>query len=314
MPWRLHRAVLVALLVEVHRREHAVAVPVEVTRGLEQLALGDVRGVDELVARLGVALAGVVLQLLADDPALGVEHREAGADLVGEAEQVELGAEAAVVAALGLGEALQVGVLRLLRLPRRAVDALQLRVVLVAAPVGRRGAQHLERRDVPGGRDVRAAAQVAPHALAGVGVRRCRRWSSSPAPTSMISLPSSASLLPLRSTSSSLNGSPASSSRAASSEAYSRRDEPLLGLDDLAHRLLERLEVLGRERPLDLEVVVEAVGDRRADPELGVGEQLLHRLGQHVRGGVADHRAAVLGVRRRPARRRRPRRAPRRGP
>ena len=46
----------------------------------------------------------------------------------------------------------------------------------------------------------------------------------------------------------------------------------------------------------DVEVVVEAVGDRRADAELRVGEHVLHRLGQHVRGGVPDHAAAVLGV------------------
>jgi hypothetical protein len=133
-----------------------------VAAGLEELALGGVRGVDELVAGLDVPLAGVVLELLADDPALGVEDREAGADLVREAEQVQLGTQTTVVAALGLGEALQVGVLGLRRLPRGAVDPLQLGVALVAAPVGRRTAGDLERRDVAGGRDVRTAAEVAP--------------------------------------------------------------------------------------------------------------------------------------------------------
>ena len=53
----VHRAVhrlevVVRALVELHGREHAVGVPVQVAGGLEQLALGDVRGVDELVARL----------------------------------------------------------------------------------------------------------------------------------------------------------------------------------------------------------------------------------------------------------------------
>jgi len=37
-----------------------------------------------------------------------------------------------------------------------------------------------------------------------------------------------------------------------------------------------------------VEVVVEAVLDRRADGDLGAGEQLLHRLGQNVGGVVAD--------------------------
>ena len=50
------------------------------------------------------------------------------------------------------------------------------------------------------------------------------------------------------------------------------------------------------ERHLDVEVVVEAVGDRRPDAELGVREQLLHGLGHHVRGRVPQDVAAVGGV------------------
>ena len=69
--------------------------------------------------------------------------------------------------------------------------------------------------------------------------------------------------------------------------------EPLPGPDDLLHLLLERLQVLGREGPLGVEVVVEAVLDRRPDAEPGAGEELLHGLGEHVRGRVPDHRAAV---------------------
>ncbi len=57
---------------------------------------------------------------------------------------------------------------------------------------------------------------------------------------------------------------------------------------DLRHALLDRGEVLGRERPLVGEIVVEAVLDHRADGDLGVGEQFLHRVRQQVRGRVAD--------------------------
>ena len=85
-----------------------VRVPRQVPGGLEQLGLGDVRRVDERVAGRLVLEPRVVLQLAADDAALGVEHRQAGADLVGEAEQVEVGAELAVVAAGRLLEQLQV--------------------------------------------------------------------------------------------------------------------------------------------------------------------------------------------------------------
>ena len=52
----------------------------------------------------------------------------------------------------------------------------------------------------------------------------------------------------------------------------------------------------------DVEVVVEAVLDRRADAQLGLGEQLLDGLGQHVRGRVPQDRAALVGARSRRAR------------
>ena len=74
--------------------------------------------------------------------------------------------------------------------------------------------------------------------------------------------------------------------------------EPLPRLDDLLHPLLELGQVLGLERLGDVEVVVEAVLDRRADAELGLGEDVLHRLGEHVRGGVPQHVEPVRRVQR----------------
>ncbi|SKT15461.1 Uncharacterised protein [Mycobacteroides abscessus subsp. abscessus] len=44
------------------------------------------------------------------------------------------------------------------------------------------------------------------------------------------------------------------------------------------------------------EIIVEAVGDRRADAELCLREQLLHGLRQHMGGRVPDDAAAVLGI------------------
>ena len=58
--------------------------------------------------------------------------------------------------------------------------------------------------------------------------------------------------------------------------------------DDLAHLLLDRREILGRERLVAEEVVIEAVLDHRADGHLRAGPQRLHRFGQHMRGVVAD--------------------------
>ena len=153
----VHRLEVVLLAaVELHGREHALGEPVEVARRLEERALGDVRRVDELVARLHVALPRVVLHEPADGPALGVEDGQARADLLGEGEEVELGAELAVVAPLGLLQPVQVLGQRLLGLPGRAVDALQLLALLVAAPVGAGHPHELEVAEPAGRGHVRA--------------------------------------------------------------------------------------------------------------------------------------------------------------
>jgi hypothetical protein len=74
--------------------------------------------------------------------------------------------------------------------------------------------------------------------------------------------------------------------------------ERLVLAHDLAHARLDAIEVVGGEgdAPRQLEVVVEAVFHRGADAEGGVGEQVEHRLGQHVGGRVADDVEAVVAV------------------
>ena len=61
----------------------------------------------------------------------------------------------------------------------------------------------------------------------------------------------------------------------------------------LAHLRLDLLEVRGRQRAGQVEVVVEAVLDGRTDAELGVGEELEDGRGHHVRRAVA-HRGEVI--------------------
>jgi hypothetical protein len=84
----------------------------------------------------------------------------------------------------------------------------------------------------------------------------------------------------------------------ASSERPHLLLEGLVGRDDLRHLLLDGGQVLGRERARHLDVVVEAVLDRRAHAQVGVREQPLDRGGHDVRGGVADgrERRTALGV------------------
>ena len=64
---------------------------------------------------------------------------------------------------------------------------------------------------------------------------------------------------------------------------------------DLAHPLLDAFEVLGGERLVAGEVVVEAVLDGRADRDLGLGPELLDRLREHV-GRVMSQQIEALGL------------------
>ncbi len=73
--------------------------------------------------------------------------------------------------------------------------------------------------------------------------------------------------------------------------------EALPRLDDLLHLPLQGHQILGGEGFGDVEVVVEAVGDGRSDAEAGVGKHVLHGLSQDVGARMADHLAAVVGVR-----------------
>ena len=66
---------------------------------------------------------------------------------------------------------------------------------------------------------------------------------------------------------------------------------------DLPHLGLDALEILGGERPVVLEVVVEAVLDDRADRHLRLGEQALDRLRHEVRRRMADDLEALRRIR-----------------
>ena len=66
----------------------------------------------------------------------------------------------------------------------------------------------------------------------------------------------------------------------------------------LAHLRLDLLEVGGRQRTRQVEVVVEAVLDGRTDAELRLREELQDGGSHHVRGAVPHGRQAVLRARR----------------
>src|SRR5262249_4099182 len=87
----------------------------------------------------------------------------------------ELLAELAVIARFRFFDAPDVVLQILLIGPRRAVDALQHRVLFVAAPVSSGDRQKLERAEFTGRRHVRTAAEIEPLALAIDGQRLVAR-------------------------------------------------------------------------------------------------------------------------------------------
>ncbi len=65
--------------------------------------------------------------------------------------------------------------------------------------------------------------------------------------------------------------------------------EGLIRRGDLCHLFLEFLEIFGRKGLVDLEVVVETVVDRRAEPDAGSRTQLAHGGGENVRRRVPQN-------------------------
>ncbi len=226
-----------------------------------------------------------------------MEDGEPRTDLVGEAEQVELGTEFAMVAPLGFLEPVQVFGERLRALPRRAVDALELRTLLVAAPVRTRDAHQFERAEPARGRHVRTATQVG-EVDRSVGVDVAIHTHAA-AVADLFGLLLVGRALPhLRDDL--LLERLVAEQRDARVVVELLAFEALVVGNDLAHLVFDASEVVLGERLAagKLEVVIEAVGDRGPDRVLGAGKQLDDGLCEHVRGAVPQHLTALVAGRR----------------
>src|SRR5271169_2888681 len=156
----VHRLHAVFRVVQFHGGEHVLRVVAGVAGGLPQVGAGDVRSEDQRVAAAEVLVAHPVFNLLADEAALGMPEDEAGAGELLNGEQVELLAEQAMVALLGLFELVEIVVELFLGVERRTVYALELGVLFVAQPLGSCDVEQLECLDASGRGDVRPAAEV----------------------------------------------------------------------------------------------------------------------------------------------------------
>ena len=247
---------------------HVLAELLPVARGLPQLAIDQLRRLHFLVTA-GIQLAPyVTLKRAPERPALGVpEHHARGFFLL--VEEAHLAAETAMVALLRLLDAMQVGLQVLVREEDRTVDALELGVVPVAAPVGARHLRELERlAELARRGQVRPQAHVEPVALLVDRDLLVLRQLVGPLGLELLAVLAEVVL----------------DLRAIPHRALDRQ----VAVDDLGHALLDLREVLGREGLVADEVVVEAVLRRGAERDLRAGEEFLHRLRQHVRRIVAQ--------------------------
>ena len=145
---RLHVVLLAP--VELHRRVHALCVELEMATRLPQVRLGDMGRYDALVSVREMCSPAVVLDLLAEQATLGMPDRQPAPEIGWERVQIEFGAKLPVIALRRLFEAMQVLAKRLAVFPCGPVDALELGLVLVAAPVGAGRTHQLHRFETTG--------------------------------------------------------------------------------------------------------------------------------------------------------------------
>ena len=183
--------------------------------------------------------------------------------------QVELAAEPAMVAAFGLFEPEEILVELLLVGPGGAVDALQLRVARVAAPIGAGHVHQLERLAEMAGRgQMRTDAQIDETALAIEADLLARR-----------DLADIFGLVALA-------DAGEEGDRGVAVPDFA--GDLLVAAHDLAHPLFDLFEVFGREGLGAGEIVIKAGLGRRAEGDLGLGIEFLDRLGHDVGGVVAQ--------------------------
>ena len=183
------------------------------------------------------------------------------------AEEIELAAELPVVAPLRLLEEGEMLAQLLRRGERGAVDALQHLVALVAAPVRAGDAGELEGLQAAGRRHVRPAAEVGEIAL---GIERHLPLGDALDDLDLVVLADAAEV----------------GDSVGACELAARHREVRTG--ELLHGRLDAREILGRERAIALEIVVEAALDHRPDRHLRLGEEPLHRVRHQVRGRMTE--------------------------
>ena len=270
----VHRLDCIVLFVDL-RGIHILAIVEPMPRGLPELTAEDHRRADLLIAVAAMYLAPIVEQCVAQCHAVRMEEREAR-PLLMQAEEIQFSAEFSVVALCRLLQHVKVGIKFFLLLKRRAIDALQHLILLTAAPVCTCDTLQLKCLDLAGRDDMGACAEVGELAL------RIERGH-----LVLRQILNQLHLIVLTLLTEECN-------RLCTGNLAADKRQILL--DDLLHFLFDITKIGIRQLVLHVEIVVEAVLDRRSDRELHVAlrVQALHRLCHDVRSRMAQSVAAAL--------------------
>src|SRR5450631_4279582 len=264
----IHGLELVVVFFDFDGAKHIVAIETGVAAGLPEIEKHDVRGVDKVVAAAEQFIAEPVFDDFANQAAFGMPEDEAWAGFFLNAEEVELHADLAVVAALGFFKAMQIFVELSLSVESGGVDALQLGIAFLTFPVGAGDVHQFEGGDALGGGNMRAAAEIdefsggveGNHWLGGFFFHE----------------------LALKN----LIGFFVELDGFGLGGKFALVGKVLRG--ELTHLGFNFGEIVGRERLFAKKFVEETCVDRGTDAQLHVGEKLHDGGGEQVRGGMAE--------------------------
>ena len=270
----VHGLELVLPLIYLHGAKHALGIEVEVAGGLPQADIGHVWCVQQFVSSCEMGLTPKILDQQAHPRPAGMPEHKPSPGLILDREQIQVGAQSPVVPSFGLFLAPLVFRQLFSCFPGGAVDALQLGFGFIATPIGAGDALKLEGLGVElaGVGYVGPGAEVPPLLAQGVetdGLADPRQ------DLQFVRLV--------------LGFDPCLGISAAYFDPLKRQTPA----NDLAHLLFYCLEIGLGEGIGIVEVVIKAALGPRANGDLGLGKELLHRHGQHMAHRVTDAQQLV---------------------